>query len=94
LFQLIVLLPQLLDFITGGISQSISGQAVLACFQKCLGPFVVDTGGDTFSSAYLGYGSFTSETFKNDSDLLICGEFTAGGLLDLCDYVFRFCHCS
>jgi hypothetical protein len=70
------------------ISQGISGQALLACLQKCLGPFVVGTGGDSFSSAYLGYGRFASEAFENDPDFLIFREFTAGGFPDLCNYVF------
>jgi len=41
----------------------------------------------------LRYRRPASETFKNDTDLLICGELTPGSLFDLCNNVFRFCHC-
>lgn len=75
------------------ILQGVSGQAVLAGLQEGFGPFVVDGCGYTLSPTDLRYRRLASETFKNDTDLLICGELTPGGLFDLCNNVFRFCHC-
>ncbi len=49
--------------------------------------------GYALSPTDLRYRRLASEALKNDTDLLICGELTPGSLFDLCDNVFRFCHC-
>lgn len=56
------------------ILQGVSGQAVLAGLQEGFGSFVVDGCGYTLSPTDLRYRRLASETFKNDTDLLICGE--------------------
>ena len=64
---------RLISGIIGSMVVVCASQAhVFAGLEKGLGPFVVDTGGDTFSSAYLGYGRLASETFKDNPDFLIC----------------------
>ena len=87
MFELLVLLSQLLDFVATSISQGVSGQTVLSSLQEGLRPFVVDRCRYALSPTDLRYGRLASQTFKNDTDLLICGELTTGDLSDLCDNV-------
>ena len=65
---------QLANLVAGGVAVRLPGQAVLAGLQEGFGSFVVDGCGYTLSPTDLRYRRLASETFKNDTDLLICGE--------------------
>ena len=64
LFQVVVLPLEVLDLLTGGISDRIPGETLFTRLHEFLGPGIEDAWLDTFSSAEVTNGRFPAEPFQ------------------------------
>jgi hypothetical protein len=83
LLQLTVLGVQIFDLVTGGLTNRVAGQALLARLEEVLALAVVQVGGDALSPAKLRDALLTTKSFKNDPDLLLRRELPSGSPADL-----------
>ena len=65
-FELPVLASQVFDFVTGGFSNRVARELVLARFEKVFAPAVVEVRGDALSSTEIGDTLLASESCEYD----------------------------
>jgi hypothetical protein len=83
--QFPVLASQVFDFVTGGLSDRVSSQLLLACLEKVLAPSVVEVGRDAFSATEVRDALLASKPIEDNADLLFGGELPSGSAPDLSD---------
>ena len=78
-----------LDFIGGRLACGVTGEPLLAGFEKLFRPSVVEVLGDAFFPAELGDAVLATQAFEDDADLLLGREVPPSGSPNVPDGFLR-----
>ena len=79
MFEISVFSLESVDLQASGVTGRVTTQTLLACFHELFSPRVEVVGFYAFTTTQLVDRDLTSETFKDNVDLLFCGVFPASG---------------